>query len=93
MHGQAQLTSSVPPKCGCDLLRRLISFLGAGVRGWPLQGHRGMSRLTYQGTNICQITTLTQAVTEKANSPSAAAAQSCRWLQQGQEGRAWRGGD
>lgn len=52
-----------------------------------------MSRLTYQGTNICQITTLTQAVTEKANSPSAAAAQSCRWLQQGQEGRALRGGD
>lgn len=51
-----------------------------------------MSRLTYQGTNICQITTLTQAVTEKANSLSAAAAQSCRWLQQGQEGRAWRGG-
>lgn len=33
MHGQSQLTSSAPPKCGCDLLRRLISFLGAGVRG------------------------------------------------------------
>lgn len=66
MCDQSQLTSSIPPKCGCDLLRRLISCLGAGVRAEPLQGHRGMSQLTYhRGTNICQITPLTPTQSQR----------------------------